>query len=99
MRNTLGIWLFALLCVSVITAAGLWVFPEVVPWSPNELARALLLKGVLISFVSFIGAAFLLFLNGITGPDWFETIGRNEYAVCVFASCIWLGIVLLAIFT
>jgi hypothetical protein len=94
-----GKWLFALVCILVIMAVGLYVFPSVVPWSPNQLARAILLKGVLVPFVCFIAIAFLNFMDAVTGPSWYDQIGGNPIALAILASCMFLGIVVLAIYT
>lgn len=80
-KRTVGAWTIAVILVSFLIGMALWIFPTIEPNYPNQLAKALLLRGTLGLATCFMIICFLAFLNNITGPSWWDKISEDWRAI------------------
>jgi uncharacterized membrane protein YjfL (UPF0719 family) len=95
MRSAIA-WIVTGLVSIAVMVSGLMVYHTVEPKSPLELARSLTLRGGLAAEGLLIVAAGLLFLNAITGKDWFDEITDGNLAAGIVTAAVILGLTLLA---
>lgn len=77
------IFIANMLIGAAIVAGLLWLFPQISPNAPNQLARALILiSGIAICMIMILTWAIRM-IDGSTDAWWAETIGGHPIASAI----------------